>query len=46
MVPTPPLTQNARAAYVLADQITQGRRYRSFALVNTAMLGNATGSTT
>lgn len=40
MVPTPPLTQNARAAYVLADQITQGRRYRSFALVNTAMLGN------
>jgi hypothetical protein len=39
MVPTP-LTQNARAAYVLADQITQGRRYRSFALVNTAMLGN------
>lgn len=40
MVPTPPLTQNGRAAYVLADQITQGRRYRSFALVNTAMLGN------
>jgi hypothetical protein len=25
---------------VLADQITLGRRYRSFALVNTAMLGN------
>jgi hypothetical protein len=40
MVPTPPLTQTARAANVLADQITQGRRYRSFALVNTAMLGN------
>lgn len=40
MVPTPPLTQNARAAYLLADQMTQGRRYRSFALVNTALLGN------
>jgi hypothetical protein len=40
MAPTPPLSQNARAAYLLADQITQGRRYRSFALVNTAMLGN------
>ena len=40
MVPTTPLSQNARAAYLLADQITQGRRYRSFALVNTAMLGN------
>src|SRR5882672_9942931 len=40
MVPTPPLTQNARAAYLLADQLAQGRRYRSFALVNTAPLGN------
>lgn len=40
MVPTPPLTQNARAVYLLAEQMTQGRRYRSFALVNTAMLGN------
>jgi hypothetical protein len=40
MVPTPPLTQNARATYLLADQLTQGRRYRSFALVNTALLGN------
>jgi hypothetical protein len=40
MVPTPPLTQNARAAYLLADQMTQGRRYRAFALVNTALLGN------
>jgi hypothetical protein len=40
MVPPTPLSQNARAAYLLADQITQGRRYRSFALVNTAMLGN------
>jgi len=39
-VPTPPLTQNARATYLLADQLTQGRRYRSFALVNTALLGN------
>src|SRR5580765_7148957 len=27
MVPTPPLTQNARATYLLADQLTQGRRY-------------------
>jgi hypothetical protein len=42
MVP-PPLTQNARAAYVLADQITQGRRDRAFALVNTATLGNGYG---
>ncbi|MFI5329123.1 MAG: hypothetical protein ACHQ7H_23020, partial [Candidatus Rokuibacteriota bacterium] len=40
MVSTPPLTQNARAVYLLADQVTQGRRYRAFALVNTAMLGN------
>lgn len=40
MVPAAPLTQNARAAYLLADQLTQGRRYRSFALVNTALLGN------
>jgi len=40
MVPTAPLSQSARAAYLLADQVTQGRHYRSFALVNTAMLGN------
>lgn len=40
MVPTPPLSQNARAAYLLADQMTQGRHYRAFALVNTALLGN------
>jgi hypothetical protein len=40
MVPTPPLTQNARAPYLLAEQLTQGRRDRSFALVNTALLGN------
>ncbi len=40
MVPTPPLSQNARAAYLLADQMTQDRHYRSFVLVNTALLGN------
>jgi len=40
LVPTAPLSQNAQAAYLLADQVTQGRHYRSFALVNTAMLGN------
>jgi len=40
LVPTSPLSQNAQAAYLLADQVTQGRHYRSFALVNTAMLGN------
>jgi len=39
-VPTPPLTQNGRAAYLLADQMNHGRPYRSFALVNTAALGN------
>jgi hypothetical protein len=39
-VPTAPLSQNAQAAYLLADQVTQGRHYRSFALVNIAMLGN------
>ena len=39
-VPTPPLTQNGRAAYLLADQMNHGRAYRSFALVNTAALGN------
>jgi len=40
MVATSPLSHNARAAYLLADQMTQGRHYRSFALVNTALLGN------
>ena len=39
-VPTQPLTQNGRAAYLLADQMNHGRAYRSFALVNTAALGN------
>jgi hypothetical protein len=38
MVPTPPLSRNTRAAYLLADRIAQRRRYRAFALVNTAML--------
>ncbi|MFZ4759078.1 MAG: hypothetical protein ACOYLX_13020 [Burkholderiaceae bacterium] len=37
---TAPLTQNGRAAYLLADQFVNGRPYRSFALVNTADLGN------
>ena len=39
-VATQPLTQNGRAAYLLADQMNHGRAYRSFALVNTAALGN------
>jgi hypothetical protein len=39
-VPTQPLTQNGRSAYLLADQMNRGRHYRSFALVNTANLGN------
>jgi hypothetical protein len=38
MVPTPPLSRNTRAAYLLADRIAQRCRYRAFALVNTAML--------
>ena len=40
VAPTAPLTQNGRTAYLLADQMNQGRRYRSFALVNSAALGN------
>ncbi len=36
----PPLTQNGRTAYLLADQMNHGRPYRSFALVNSAALGN------
>ena len=40
VAPTPPLTQNGRTAYLLADQMTHGRPYRSFALVNSAALGN------
>jgi hypothetical protein len=39
-MPTPPLTQNGRTAYLLADQMNHGRPYRSFALVNSAALGN------
>jgi hypothetical protein len=39
-VATQPLTQNGRTAYLLADQMNHGRAYRSFALVNTAALGN------
>lgn len=38
--PTAPLTDNGRADFLLADQVTLGRHYRSFALVNTADLGN------
>ncbi len=37
---TQALTQYGRAAYLLADQTTLGQKYRSFALVNTADLGN------
>jgi len=37
---TAPLTQNGRTAYLLADQMNHGRAYRSFALVNSAALGN------
>ncbi|MFZ1288554.1 MAG: hypothetical protein WAR79_00570 [Melioribacteraceae bacterium] len=37
---TQALTQYGNAAYLLADQITVGKQYRSFALVNTADLGN------
>jgi hypothetical protein len=40
VAPTPPLTQNGRTAYLLADQMNRGRPYRSFALVNSAALGN------
>ena len=40
VAPTPPLTQNGRTAYLLADQMNHGRPYRSFALVNSATLGN------
>lgn len=40
VVPTAPLTQNGRTAYLLADQLNHGRAYRSFALVNSAALGN------
>ena len=40
VAPTPPLTQNGRTAYLLADQMNHGRPYRSFALVNSAALGN------
>ena len=39
-VATQPLTQNGRTAYLLADQMNHARAYRSFALVNTAALGN------
>ena len=38
--PTAPLTQNGQTAYLLADQMNHGRPYRSFALVNSAALGN------
>lgn len=38
--PVAALTANGRTAFLLADQLTQGRPYRSFALVNSADLGN------
>jgi hypothetical protein len=40
IAPTAPLTQNGQTAYLLADQMNHGRPYRSFALVNSAALGN------
>lgn len=37
--PTAPLTQNAQAAFVSANMVSsQGRNYKGFALVNTALL--------